>query len=52
LILVNEKAVQYGARGYAGDHRIYEHIAHGLYVFQRGFMSRSLHELRYVLLFQ
>lgn len=50
--LLHEKPAQYGSRGYVGDHRIYEHIAQSLYVFESSFISRSLHDLRYLLLFQ
>lgn len=52
MSLVHEKPVQYGARGYVGDHRIYEHIALGIYVFESSFISRSLHDLRYLLRFK
>lgn len=52
MSLVHEKSAQYGSRGYVDDHRIYEHIAHGLYVFESSFISRSLHDLRYLLRFQ
>ena len=52
MSLVHEKPVQNGARGYAGDHRIYERIAHALYAFESSFISRSLHDLRYLLRFQ
>ncbi|WP_155293306.1 hypothetical protein [Comamonas testosteroni] len=52
MSLLHEKPARYGAWGYAGDHRIYEHIAHALYAFESGFISKSLHDLRYLLWFQ
>lgn len=52
MSLFHEKPTRYGARGDAGDHRIYEHVAQSLYVFESSFISRSLHDLRYLLRFK